>query len=294
MTFFRYLAIVILFSSCSSPKAIFKIDKESNQAPASVRFINESQKALKYQWDFGDGKTSEETNPEHKYTLSGKYTITLKAIKNKSVSKSHQEIIIDPPHHCLIEMQTTAGSMIIQLYDETPRHRDNFIKLAEEGFYEGLLFHRVIRGFMIQGGDPDSKGAPAGNRLGSGGPKYKIPAEFNDTLVHIKGALAAARQGDGVNPRKESSGSQFYIVQGSPVSGKQLESFELQKGIKYSPQQKQILSATGGTPALDKEYTVFGQVMKGLEIIDEIAAQQTDEADRPIKDVKILSVKIIK
>jgi peptidyl-prolyl cis-trans isomerase B (cyclophilin B) len=205
-----------------------------------------------------------------------------------------QEIILDPPKQCLVEIQTSMGTLTVRLYDETPLHRDNFIKLAESGFYEGTLFHRVINGFMIQGGDPDSKNAPAGKRLGIGGPGYTVPAEFVDTLVHIKGALAAARQGDAVNPKKESSGSQFYIVQGRPVPAGQLDGLEMQKRIKYSEASRAVLTTQGGTPFLDMDYTVFGQVVKGLEIIDEIARVKTDGADRPQEDVKILSVRVIK
>jgi len=280
--------------ACASPKSMFTIEKSINHAPATVKFTNTSTKATQYLWDFGDGKTSEDENPIHKYILSGKYQVTLKAIKDKKSSMSNQEIILDPPHHCLVELQTSLGVMTIQLYDETPLHRDNFLKLAEEGFYEGTLFHRVIKGFMVQAGDPDSKDAPAGKRLGVGGPGYTVPAEFVDSLVHIKGALSAARQGDQSNPKKASSGSQFYIVQGKPVPANQLESMEMQKGIKYSPSALEAYSTIGGTPFLDKDYTVFGRVVKGLDIIDAIAASQTDAADRPTSDVKIISLKVIK
>jgi cyclophilin family peptidyl-prolyl cis-trans isomerase len=293
----KYLSILIIILSifaCSAPKAIFFIDKNESTAPVTVSFKNQSLKAINYVWDFGDGKTSEEQNPTHKYILSGKYNVTLKAINKKKVNSLSQTIIIDPPHHCLVEIHTSMGNMTIQLYDETPLHRDNFIKLAEEGFYEDLLFHRVIKGFMVQAGDPNSKNAAEGKKLGSGGPNYKIPAEINEKNVHVKGAIAAARQGDAVNPKKESSGSQFYIVHGKPLNSSQIESFEFQKGIKYSDEDKQILLTEGGTPTLDQEYTVFGRVIKGLDIIDKIAESKTDSSDRPINDVKIISIKIIK
>ncbi|MFZ1749615.1 MAG: peptidylprolyl isomerase [Saprospiraceae bacterium] len=293
----KYSVLIILGAlmvGCSSPKSIFTFEKSSNHAPTTVTFANQSNKATSYLWEFGDGRSSSEVNPQTRYIHSGKYSITLTAIKNKKQHMSTQEIFIDPPHDCVIEMQTSAGMMTIKLYDETPLHRDNFIKLAEEGFYEGTLFHRVIKGFMIQGGDPDSKGAPAGKRLGVGGPGYTVPAEFVDTLIHIKGALAAARQGDGVNPLKASSGSQFYIVQGRPVPLNQLDALEMQKGIKYTEQARKVLTTDGGTPFLDKDYTVFGKIIKGMEIIDAIGESQTDGADRPATDVKIISVKIIK
>jgi cyclophilin family peptidyl-prolyl cis-trans isomerase len=283
-----------IFTGCKSPQALFTAEKQDGHAPATVTFNNLSTKAETYLWDFGDGKSSSELNPSHRYILSGKYNVTLKAIKGKKQHMTSQEIILDPPKQCLVEIQTSAGTLMVRLYDETPLHRDNFIKLAESGFYEGTLFHRVINGFMIQGGDPDSKNAPAGKRLGIGGPGYTVPAEFVDTLVHVKGALAAARQGDAVNPKKESSGSQFYIVQGRPVASNQLDALEMQKRIKYTDASRNILSTQGGTPFLDMDYTVFGQVVKGLDIIDEIAQVKTDGADRPLNDVTILAVRVIK
>ena len=291
--FFTF-SFCILFSACSSPKSVFNFVKQSTSAPETVKFQNQSTNADKYIWDFGDGKSSEETNPEHRYVLSGKYLITLTAIKNNKKDMSQKELILEAPHHCLLEMHTSEGVMTIQLFDETPLHRDNFIKLAESGFYDDLLFHRVINGFMIQGGDPESRNASEGKRLGTGGPGYTIPAEFIDTLVHVKGALAAARTGDAMNPQKASSGSQFYIVQGKPVPAAQLDGLEFQKGIKYSAEAREMLQTQGGTPFLDKEYTVFGKVVKGLDIIDKIAAVRTAPGDRPEKDVKIISIKVIK
>jgi peptidyl-prolyl cis-trans isomerase B (cyclophilin B) len=193
----------------------------------------------------------------------------------------------------LIELETAYGNMIIQLYDATPKHQENFIKLAEEGFYDGLLFHRVIDGFMVQGGDPKSKNARKGQPLGSGGPGYTVPAEFVDSLVHVKGALAAARMGDNVNPEKASSGSQFYIVHGRKVNEEALNRIESQKGVRYSKRQREIYKEKGGTPFLDREYTVFGQVIEGLDVIDKIAKSQTDNRDRPVENVE-MKIRVIK
>lgn len=293
MRFLPLLAILFLVA-CSAPKAIFTIDKKETSAPATVTFANKSTNAIQYHWDFGDGNVSDDANPTHKYLLSGKYKVILKAKKDSKVHSTSSEIVVDPPHHCLVEIQTTEGNITVQLYDDTPLHRDNFLKLAEEGYYEDILFHRVIKGFMIQAGDPNSKGAPEGKKLGSGGPNYNIPAEIRSNNVHVKGALAAARQGDASNPKKESSGSQFYLVHGKPLSLDQIEAMELQKGIKYSEEDKKILLTLGGAPVLDQEYTVFGRVVKGLEVIDIITTGATDKVDRPVKDVKILSLKIIK
>jgi peptidyl-prolyl cis-trans isomerase B (cyclophilin B) len=175
--------------------------------------------------------------------------------------------------------------MTLRLSDETPQHRDNFIKIAEEGFYDGLLFHRVINGFMIQGGDPDSRDAAPDQQLGTGGPGYQVPAEFVEDLVHVKGAIAAARTSDAINPKKMSSGSQFYIVQGKPLSETELTMLENRKGIRYTPSQREAYLKDGGTPFLDREYTVFGQVISGLEVIDKICSVPTDQNDRPKEDV---------
>lgn len=291
-----YLAALsfLLLASCAKPLAKFTLQDEDRQAPSTIIFQNNSEKSESFLWDFGDGNTSTEESPEHKYFLSGKYVIKLTAKKGKRESVTEKELIIDPPHDCLIAMETTLGSLTIRLYDGTPQHRDNFIKLAESGFYDGLLFHRVIEGFMIQGGDPNSKNAKPGQRLGTGGPGYTIPAEFSPEYAHVKGALSAARQGDNVNPQKNSSGSQFYIVDGQKATEEVLSTIEAQKGIKYSDEVKTQYMTNGGTPFLDQEYTVFGIVEKGMEIIDIIAGTDTDGNNRPKTDVKILKLRVIK
>lgn len=182
-------------------------------------------------------------------------------------------------------IETDYGNMTVLLYDETPQHRDNFIKLVEEGFYDDLLFHRVIKNFMIQGGDPDSRDAAAGQMLGQGGPGYTIPAEIGQ--MHYKGALSAARLADQVNPEKESSGSQFFIVQGTAVQDAQLDQWEQQSGVEYTPEQRKIYREIGGYPYLDGQYTVFGEVVDGLDVIDKIANAQVGQADRPIEDIRM-------
>jgi len=285
---------ILLLASCAKPLAKFTLESDDNRAPSKVTFDNQSEKAESYLWDFGDGNTSTEENPEHKYFLSGNYTISLKASKGKKVNMTSQDIHIDAPQDCTVEMETTMGNMTIKLYDDTPKHRDNFIKLAETGFYDGLLFHRVIEGFMIQGGDPNSKGAKAGARLGNGGPGYTVPAEFTTKYAHVKGALSAARQGDGVNPEKKSSGSQFYIVHGREVKGSVLDGMEKRKNMVYPMDVREKYLEQGGTPFLDQDYTVYGQVIKGLDIIDKIAATKTEKSDRPSEDVKIIKVRVVK
>lgn len=180
------------------------------------------------------------------------------------------------------EIITEFGNIEVILYNSTPLHRDNFIKLAEEGYYDDLLFHRVVNGFMIQGGDPDSKNAAPGQALGRGGPGYQIDAEIG--APHLRGALAAARDG---NPLKRSSGSQFYIVQGRPVSAEAIQQMEAQKGIKYSEEQKQVYMQDGGSPFLDKDYTVFGEVVSGMDVVDKIAELDTDSNNRPTQDIRM-------
>ena len=249
-----------------------------------------------------------------------------------------------------VTFETNFGAITVALYNETPLHRDNFVKLAEEHYFDSLLFHRVIDNFMIQAGDPDSKGAPAGKTLGMGGPGYTIPAEFNTKFIHKKGALAAARRGGPQNPKKESSGSQFYIVVGQQVPMEQLDAMvaqkadqakaeyiqtklyepenkaylneliELQKAgdrqnfmvkwqefndrykdslttvptFSYTEEQKNTYSTIGGTPHLDMDYTVFGEVIQGLDVVDKIAKVATDRNNRPLEDVIITKVSVEK
>jgi len=177
---------------------------------------------------------------------------------------------------------TDEGDITIMLYNTTPKHRDNFIKLAESGFYDSLLFHRVIDGFMIQGGDPTSKNAPEGQQLGSGGPGYEVPAEIGSP--HIHGALAAARS---ASPDKRSSGSQFYIVTGVLQNETELDYYEQQKNIKYNESQRRLYMNLGGFPGLDMEYTVYGEVISGMDVVEKISKAQKDAHDRPLKDIRM-------
>lgn len=187
------------------------------------------------------------------------------------------------PQKILIE--TDLGNITVELYDSTPLHRDNMVKLAQEGFYDDLLFHRVIKGFMVQGGDPKSRGAAPGVGLGNGGPGYLIDNEIG--APHFKGTIAAARTGGASNPEKKSSGSQFYLVQGNIMSDVQLDQFEKRGGFTYNAAQREKYKTIGGTPMLDNDYTVFGEVVDGMEVIDKIANVQTAPGDRPLEDVKM-------
>ena len=251
----------------------------------------------------------------------------------------------DMDKETLVKIETTAGDIKVKLYNETPKHRDNFIKLVKDGMYEGTLFHRVIKDFMIQAGDPDSKNAPKGKMLGAGDVGYTIPAEFvYPKFFHKKGALSAARQGDNVNPKKESSGCQFYIVTGKVYNDSTLLSMEsqmnenkinvifntlAQKHMKeiykmrkandedglydlqeklfaeaqemaakqpefhFTPEQIEAYTTVGGTPHLDGEYTVFGEIVEGMDVVDKIQQVKTDRSDRPEEDVKIIKATIL-
>lgn len=200
---------------------------------------------------------------------------------NSCKSDSHAEILIE----------TEYGNMTFKLYDETPKHKENFIKLVKERYYDGLLFHRIIEGFMVQGGDPDSRGASPDALLGMGGPGYTIPAEIGKK--HIKGALAAARMGDQVNPQRESSGSQFYIVQGTAQDDASLDAWSRNHNIVYTDEEREKYKKFGGTPQLDGQYTVFGEIIEGMDVIDKLAAVEKNRSDRPIKDIP-MKIRLIK
>lgn len=191
-----------------------------------------------------------------------------------------------------VEIRTTAGLIKVEVYADVPKHAENFLKLAKEGFYDSLLFHRVIPNFMIQGGDPDSRRAADGQALGNGDLGYKVPAEFMlPKYYHKKGALAAARDG---NPEKASSACQFYLVVGKTFTDAELDNFEKRNGTKYSEQARTDYKTIGGTPHLDGGYTVYGQVVKGQEVVDAISTRPRNTSDRPNENVRILSMKVKK
>jgi cyclophilin family peptidyl-prolyl cis-trans isomerase len=204
------------------------------------------------------------------------FTLTLLLISISTYAKG--------PKNQYVRIKTTYGECIIRLYNETPQHRDNFIKLAKKGFYNGTLFHRVIQNFMIQGGDPDSKSAKPGVELGNGDVGYTIPAEFKDSLFHKRGVLAAARDD---NPKKASSGCQFYIVEGKRFTDGKLDTLEQTKlkGHKIPEWQREWYRSVGGVPHLDQNYTVYGEVVIGIDMVDRIAAVKKDDHDRPLADV---------
>lgn len=273
-----FAGFVLICQSCTPTTAAFLVPKSPPVAASNVQFDNQSKGADQFLWEFGDGTTSKEETPTHQYRNSGNYPVKLTATKGTKTHTIEQFVQIAPPENCQVLLETEYGNLVIELSDETPLHRDNFVKLVEEGFYEDLLFHRVIQGFMIQGGDPNSKGAGPDEMIGTGEPAHKIPAEFVPDLAHVKGAIAAARDN---NPEKASSGSQYYIVHGSNVTEKKLTKYEKTKNIRYSTKLRNQYLQTGGAPQLDQEYTVFGQIVNGFDIIDKLAKVPTVARDRP-------------
>ncbi|MEY3050704.1 MAG: hypothetical protein RLY31_489 [Bacteroidota bacterium] len=285
---FCLLPLVLLWA-CNKPIAdfSFRSNHAPLQVPLTVVFENHSRHADEFVWNFGNGASDSSFTPSHRFLSSGNFTVSLTARKGRRSHTTSTQLQLFPPENCLVEIQTPLGNMTAVLYDATPIHRDNFEKLTEKGFFNELLFHRVIPGFMIQGGDPNSRKAGANQPLGSGGPGYSLPFEPVDSLVHVKGALSAARLGDDVNPEKASSGSQFFIVHGQTLQPSSLRDVEARKGIRYTPDQRAKYLEYGGTPHLDGEYTVFGQIINGFDVLDRIADLPTNTLDRPLQDVKM-------
>lgn len=234
-------------------------------------------------------------NAQVKKPVAKKSTATKKTVTTKKPAKPVAKTITKPKEipGTRVKVTTDSGVIVIRLYDKTPKHRDNFIKLANEHFFDSLLFHRVMNEFMIQGGDPNSKYAQLGQQLGMGDVGYTIPSEFDTSLFHKKGALAGARQPDHVNPEKASSGCQFYIVHGKTWTDADLNMIEMQTGIKYSVAKRKIYKTIGGYPYLDMNYTVFGEVESGFEVIDKIASVNRDGMNRPFGDVRMY-IEVIK
>ena len=193
----------------------------------------------------------------------------------------------EAPQDEYVKIETDSGTMMAKLYNNTPLTTKNFVKLVKKHFYDGLLFHRVEKGFMIQGGDPDSRDAKPGVELGNGGLKYTIPAEFDSSIFHQKGAMAMARETNDVNPEKASSSCQFYIVEGKTFTDAEMNRMEEHFHIKIPESHREIYKTIGGAPFLDMNYTVFGQVISGLDVIDKIAHAAKDKNDRPLHDIKM-------
>lgn len=189
-----------------------------------------------------------------------------------------------------IAITTEYGRIVMELYDETPKHRDNMVKLTNEHFFDNTLFHRVIPNFVIQGGDPTSKTAAPGAMLGSGETGYRVDAEINDSAYHKYGALGMARDG---NPQKASSGCQFYIVTGKKYTEDELANMEQRMGKKFPESHREMYKTKGGTPMLDGGYTVYGEIVEGMDIVEKISLEPRDQMDRPNKDIRMLKVEVL-
>lgn len=289
---FLLVFLLGVLSACNRPVSRFTVEEEEQPAPAKYHFKNESRKADFYKWTFGDGDSSFHENPSHVIYKPGEYEVTLEAITENKSNKRTKKVVVTSPKITMIEIQTDYGNMIVELFDDTPKHKENFLELIRKNFFDDLLFHRVIDGFMIQGGDPQSRDAAPNARLGAGGPGYQIDAEMDAGHKHVKGALAAARQGDAVNPEKKSSGSQFYIVHGGPVKENDLKVFGQRNQLTYAENEIASYEENGGTPFLDGQYTVFGRVLKGLDVIDKIAAARTGQGDRPEENITMKIIEI--
>lgn len=217
-----------------------------------------------------------------KYLL---YLLILVFFASCSVLKSTNKGKAGETSNHFVKIETDSGMMVVRLSNKTPQTTANFLKLVKEHYYDGLLFHRVIKGFMVQGGDPDSKNAPPGKVLGEGGLDYTVPAEFDSSLYHKKGAIAMARENDDVNPKKASSSTQFYLIEGRTFTDVEMNKMEERFKIIIPESHRAVYRTVGGAPFLDMNYTVFGQVVSGLDVIDKIAHAAKDEHDRPLHDI---------
>ncbi len=278
----------LLLGQCSTPVPAFDFSAPSLQVPATLSFHNSSKNASEYSWLVNGDKVSTAEHLTHTFLSSGRHIVELQAFDGTKIETITKEVIVDPPSACMVELETTMGNMIVTLDESTPGHLENFTRLIESGFYNGLIFHRTIENFMIQGG---------GNEYRSGGKRFQNPdvveEEINMELPHYRGALAAARMPDEMNPTKASSGSQFYIVDGRKLSASKLEKIQGDKLFDYTEEQKNKYLEVGGAPQLDGEYTVFGYLLIGYDVLDRIAESTTDSSDKPLQDIIITNAKFI-
>lgn len=256
------------------------------KVPAKLYFENKSKNASEFVWLIDGDEVSSDENLQYEFLSSGRYVIELKSREGTKQAIQTTEVFIQSPDNCLVLLETTAGNLIVELLEEPSGHLMNFIELSESGFYNGLSFHRVINDFMIQGGDNSSR---------SGGKRFDnpptIPEEINADYPHYRGALAAARMPDDMNPTKASSGSQFYIVDGRKLSEANMKKAQSSKLFNYSPDQITKYIEQGGAPQLDGEYTVFGYLISGFDVLDRIAESTTDSYDKPLQDIKIINTR---
>jgi len=288
LKYFIVFISCIAFWQCKTPLVTF-IQSEQQvtyKIPAKIHFENQSENITSQVWKINGNPVSTDTDLNFTFYESGRHTITLEAQLGNQVIRQQQEVIIEPSIYCLVLIKTSLGDLVVQLDENTPEHLQQFTRLVDQGYYDGIYFHRVIDGFMIQGGDNKSRHSGVKQEDPS-----SIPHEISSDRLHYKGALAAARLPDDVNPEKRSSGSQFYIVDGQAFTKQKFEKTMTNLAMDYSEEQVMKYIELGGAPQLDGEYTVFGRLIDGFDVLDKIAATATDNLDKPIDDILILEAK---
>ncbi len=277
------LVLCTLLSACTKPISQFRTVSTDLTAPATIDFENLSTGAESYIWKIDSKIVSDSVGLNHIFLSSGRHTIELISTKGSKKSISKQDIFIEAPSECLVYMLTNLGPLLLSLSDKTPIHRDNFLDLVASSYYDGIKFHRVINGFMVQAGDPKTNSASQKIPY-----KKEIKEEINTGLLHYKGALAAARMPDNINPERASSGTQFYIVEGQTQTPESIEQHGYSKLFDYTEDQKLRYIQEGGTPQLDGDYTVFGHLIDGYDTLEAISNTATDNRDNPIDPVIII------
>lgn len=282
-----FILLFLLATACSKPVANFLVEG-NNLLPSQVSLINKSSNADSYIWKVNGEIIGNEEHAEFCFFESGLQEIELTAVKGSKTNLYSQKFYTEATSACLVLMRTNYGDLILSLSENTPQHLNNFVELVNQNFYTDVPFHRVIDGFMIQGGDQKLRKTPF-----KGGLINEVPHEIGTDMYHVRGALSAARMPDNVNPEKKSSGSQFYIVDGTAVDIERLKDIESSQLLNYTDDQIDNYLKNGGAPQLDGEYTVFGHLVEGYDVLDAISKVETDERDKPLKDVIIIEAKML-
>ena len=288
MKYFLALICCIALWQCKSPVVTFQQSntEASYEIPSRIHFENKSENITSQVWKVNGNPVSTDKDLDYTFFNSGRHTIELEARSGNKVIHRQQEIIIHPTEYCQVLIRTSEGDLVVRLNENTPDHLQQFISLVEDGYYNGIYFHRVIDDFMIQGGD--NKSRQSGKRRAE---PESIAHEISSDRLHYRGALAAARLPDNVNPEKRSSGSQFYIVDGQSFTEEQFERTQSNLAMDYSEEQIEKYIELGGSPQLDGEYTVYGRLIYGFDVLDKIAEAATDNLDKPIKDILIIEAR---
>ncbi len=288
MKYFLAFICCIALWQCKTPVVTFQQSdtQASYEIPARIRFENKSENITSQVWKVNGNPVSTNKDLDYTFFSSGRHIIELEARSGNKVIHRQEEIIVHPTDYCQVLIKTSEGDLVVRLNEDTPGHLKQFSTLVDDGYYNGIYFHRVIDGFMIQGGD--NKSRQGGKRRAE---PESIPHEISVDWLHYRGALAAARLPDNVNPEKRSSGSQFYIVDGQSFTRKQFERTQSNLAMDYSEEQIEKYIELGGAPQLDGEYTVYGRLIYGFDVLDKIAEAATDNLDKPTEDILILEAR---